>query len=776
MTARLNELCRRSPLLIVLDDVHRADEMSLRLLAFVTDQIWPAPLGLVVAYRNEESADGMWKTVIPGISAYRRTRTLTLAGLDTSDIDEWLRRQRISAPELIPAGLRERSGGNPLFLSEIVRLVQVGRGDHIPPSVLQLMGARVSGLPAPTRVALDMAALLGRDFGYAALATALHRSPFTIVRDLEPAVEAGVLVHDPARQGGYRFSHLLIRDAVLDVIGPARRAELHAVALTALRDTGWGVPSDLAHHAVQARMIIGDSAAAEFTSAAAQLADRSLAWEDAARWWQATLELLPQEAPNQQGTLMSLGRSLLKCGQIAAARRCFERVALHAQAVVDDALLAEAALAIGDTIAEVAADAGLIRMLDDALAAPGVTDGVRVRLQARRAIAAYWTADGKDDALRRSKDAVAGGRLVADDGVLGAALIARQFTLRGPDHLAERIAIGEEASEIAARLCDDDLRFRSHQWLIPDRFQAGDIDGVRVELAAATAIADASRDPLRRWWVTIFNGLLTGFSGDDGETERCAVEGGALGRRLGQPAADVYQVAQLVPLFWRCGRLQELDSQLNRLVAQFPGLPTLRCDALLVLAETGRRNAALTGLRRLVANDFGLFRRDSLFLASLAILGCTAVSLGDVPRAQAILTKLAPYATRNLIQGVPVGWGSAAWHLGRLAALVGDERAAAKYQAVADDLHTRWMAGPWGPPAVEQTKGSLRAYRLSLREQLVLGLLADGRANKDIAASLGISVHTVERHVANVFGKLGVHNRAEATAWAVRHEIGQSTT
>jgi predicted ATPase len=70
VTALLNELCRRLPLLIVLDDVHRADEMSLRLLAFVTDQIWPAPLGLVVAYRNEESTDGLWTTVIPGISAY----------------------------------------------------------------------------------------------------------------------------------------------------------------------------------------------------------------------------------------------------------------------------------------------------------------------------------------------------------------------------------------------------------------------------------------------------------------------------------------------------------------------------------------------------------------------------------------------------------------------------------------------------------------------------------------------------------------------------------
>ena len=86
------------------------------------------------------------------------------------------------------------------------------------------------------------------------------------------------------------------------------------------------------------------------------------------------------------------------------------------------------------------------------------------------------------------------------------------------------------------------------------------------------------------------------------------------------------------------------------------------------------------------------------------------------------------------------------------------------------------MAGPWGPPAAQQPSGSLRGYRLSRREQLVLGLLAHGRANKDIAASLGISVHTVERHVAHVFGKLGVHNRAEAAAWAVRHEIGQSTT
>ena len=53
----------------------------------------------------------------------------------------------------------------------------------------------------------------------------------------------------------------------------------------------------------------------------------------------------------------------------------------------------------------------------------------------------------------------------------------------------------------------------------------------------------------------------------------------------------------------------------------------------------------------------------------------------------------------------------------------------------------------------------------------MLALLASGQANSEIAVALGVSVHTIERHVANVFAKLGVRNRAEATAWAHRHGL-----
>ncbi len=60
---------------------------------------------------------------------------------------------------------------------------------------------------------------------------------------------------------------------------------------------------------------------------------------------------------------------------------------------------------------------------------------------------------------------------------------------------------------------------------------------------------------------------------------------------------------------------------------------------------------------------------------------------------------------------------------------------------------------------------------LTAREAEVLGLLAGGRTNKEIASALVLSVSTVQRHVANVYAKIGAHGRAEATAYALRRGI-----
>ena len=63
---------------------------------------------------------------------------------------------------------------------------------------------------------------------------------------------------------------------------------------------------------------------------------------------------------------------------------------------------------------------------------------------------------------------------------------------------------------------------------------------------------------------------------------------------------------------------------------------------------------------------------------------------------------------------------------------------------------------------------------LTLREQQVLDLLAEGLTNKDIAQALSLSVRTVEAHLRNIYDKLGVASRTEAALWAVNHDYGMT--
>jgi DNA-binding CsgD family transcriptional regulator len=355
-----------------------------------------------------------------------------------------------------------------------------------------------------------------------------------------------------------------------------------------------------------------------------------------------------------------------------------------------------------------------------------------------------------------------------DTEALGAALIARQFTLRGPDFLDERLAAGRAVLDIATRLDEADLRFRAHQWLVPDRFQAGDLTGVAADVEQMAAIAQARRNPLQRWWVLIYRGLLAGFAGRDGEAEELAHEAAALGRRLGLPAADAYRIGQLSRIYWAAGRLAELDDDIGQALARFPGLVTLRCIRALAHATAGRRADAAGEIEALTANGFAALPRDSLYLASLALLAEAAVTCRAAEAARPVLAALAPYETRNLIQGVPVGWGAAAWYIARLQWLTGRPGEAARSAATAQRLHRRWGAGGFPDPLADLGREGADAP-LSQRESQVIALLAAGRENAEMAAALGVSVHTIERHVANIFLKLGVRNRAEATAWAHRH-------
>jgi DNA-binding CsgD family transcriptional regulator len=758
-----------APRLVVVDDLHRADETSLRLLAYLSETLWPAPLGLIVTYRNTEvPAGSLAAGVIASLARAGGSSRCELAGLSEQSVAQWL---TSAAVEGVDAGvLHASTGGNPLFIAESIRLFAAGSRPGTPlRSVAEVIRERLAPLPADCREALEVASVLGRDFEYPPLAAALRVSPARAVAALDPAVNARLVSPEDGRAGAYRFVHTLIRDAVEEQLAPSRRARLHARVFTALRDTGWGQPADLAHHAVQARPNVSDDVAAAAARAAAEAADELLAWEDAATWWQMAIGLARRDCqdPSLQ---MRLGRSLLLAGRVDEARTCFEAAAAESARTGDGPALAACALAVGDTVAEVAADHKLVALLDQARRDPGVPAGQRARLAARWAIATYWQPGGRDQSRQASRAAVELAEQAGDTEALGAALIARQFTLRGPDFLEERLAAGVAVLDIATRLGDEDLRFRAYQWLVPDRYQTGSIGLVAADVEHMAAIAEARRNPLQRWWVLIYRGLLAVSAGHGRHAEEIATEAAALGRRLGQPAADAYRIGQLGRIYWATGRLAELEDDIEHALMRFPGLVTLRCMRALARATAGRTADAVAEIEALAADSFAALPRDSLYLASLAILGETAVTCQAADLARPILDRLLPYASRNLIQGVPVGWGAAAWHIARMQWLVGQRSDAAHSAATAQRLHRQWGAAGLGHPLADLGRPTT-AMPLSPREQEVLTLLACGQANAEIAAALGVSVHTVERHVANIFTKLGVRNRAEATAWAYRHGL-----
>ncbi len=765
----LREQAEAKPHLVVIDDLHRADEASLRLLAYLSETLWPASVGMVVTYRDTEVPPAsLIADVVAGLARGPGRHRCELAGLSPEGVAQWLGAAGLDGVD--PADLHARTGGNPLFISESIQLLTDGSRPDAPlRSVGEVIRERLAPLPPGCREALEVASVLGRDFEYPPLAAALQVSPAAAVAALDPAVNARLIGPAGDRAGAYRFVHTLIRDAVEEQLTPSRRAGLHARAFAALRDTGWGQAADLAHHAVHGRPGVSDEVAADAARSAAEAADRLLAWEDAATWWRSAIALSQRRDGLDTDLEMRLGRSLLLAGQVDQARDCFEAAAREAARTDDGVTLAASALAAGDTVAEVAADHRLVALLDLALRHPGVPPGPRARLTARRAIATYWQSGGQDESRRVSSQAVTLAEQAGDTEALGAALIARQFTLRGPGFLDDRLSAGLAVLGIAARLGDQDLLFRAHQWLVPDRFQTGALTEVAADVEQMAAIADARRNPLQRWWVLIYRGLLAGFAGRDAEAEELAHDAAALGGRLGLPAAEAYRIGQLSRIYWKQGRLPELDDDIAGAVVRFPGLVTLRCMRALASATAGRR-AAAAEIEALADGHFAVLPRDSLYLASLAILAEAAVTCRVTDAAREILAELTPYAARNLIQGVPVGWGAAAWYIARLQWLLGRHAEAASSAATAQRLHRQWGAAGLSDPLAALRRGAAAAP-LSQRETEVMRLLSSGRENAEIAAVLGVSVHTVERHVANIFVKIGVRNRAEATAWAHRRGL-----
>ena len=320
-------LADRSPLVLVFEDIHWADENLLDFLDHLVDWATGVPLLVVCTARPELLARRpSWGGGKPN------ALTISLSPLSDEDTARLLGEllERSVLPAETQAELLARAGGNPLYAEEYARMLRErGRIEQLPESVQGLIAARLDLLEPEQKSLLQDAAVVGRTFWVGTLAGLTDGERGSIERLLHSLERAEFVRRERttsiAGEIEYSFRHLLVRDVAYEEIPRAERAERHR------RAAEWigalGRPEDhsemVAYHYLQA-LELGAAAGLDTASfaRAAQVALTEAghraaglnAYETAARHYRAALDLLPEQDPRRAQLLFRLGRARFLVG------------------------------------------------------------------------------------------------------------------------------------------------------------------------------------------------------------------------------------------------------------------------------------------------------------------------------------------------------------------------------------------------------------------------------------------------------------------------------
>jgi predicted ATPase len=224
---------RSQPIVIAFEDLHWADPTSLDLLRALADRGAQAPLLLLATGRPEFR---------PPWSLRSHHSVISLSPLDRAGVAQMVGEisARHALSKEVIEGVSERTGGVPLFVEEVTRLL-LERGEQggvqaIPPTLQQSLAARLDRL-GPAREVAQIGAVLGRDFTYALLRNVAKANEPMLHASLDRLADADLLfVEGVPPQASYRFKHALIQDAAYESLLKSRRQALHRRAAEILVD------------------------------------------------------------------------------------------------------------------------------------------------------------------------------------------------------------------------------------------------------------------------------------------------------------------------------------------------------------------------------------------------------------------------------------------------------------------------------------------------------------------------------------------------------------
>jgi hypothetical protein len=750
--AVLDRASRSVPLVVVLDDLHAAGRPSALLVRFAATARLPRVL-LVATYRTAEAAlDPEVSDVITALES--ASPPLALPGLSDGDVRLLLP----GADASVVADIQRRGDGNPLFVSQVARLLGQGAATvadvPVPAGIRQAVRRQVArlasaadsdGPPAAAEV-LATAAALGPGVDPSLVAAVLGAGTGTVARLCDQATAIGLL--GPGRDVGevYRFGHALIRETLYAELAPQARAQVHAriaavlentvlntelaspapastvpastvPASTVPASTGGRSHAELAYHFLRAVPAGGEAAgrAVRYSRLAGQDALAVLAWEEAAGHFRRALDVQQRAAQATAAgrceLLLSLAEALTAAGPDPEAARALHEAVQLARHAGEPRLLATAALLNARHLDFNAPSDAVAALLREAAAALDPGDhALRARTLARLAMTLAPDLDAArataEEAVREAREAVTRDADSPDpDSGQGAAaalatsLLARHHVLWGTQDPGDALAAADEiiAAAQQARLPETELDGRVMR--LTHLLEAGDGPAAQRVLPGLGRLADVLGQPAARLTAWSRRSTLAALAGDFGPAADFSRQAFQAGQAAGLPDAGAVYWGQLYAIWLHAGLPHDdeqwMERELRDLVAR-SHLWAGHAAALVQLdAAHGGTEQARGRLDELAGPGLDLLRPDMLYAWALAEIARGCVLLQAAEHAPRIYRALAPYAGRAIVAaGAVMCSGSADHYLAGLAALDGDLAAADRHYRAAISCHRRLGARP----------------------------------------------------------------------------------
>jgi DNA-binding SARP family transcriptional activator len=706
------------PLVLVLDDLHAADEPSLLLLRFLARSLQDARLVLVGAYRDTEPRREALNTAVAEIRREPVTRYIRLGGLDADEVAtvvELLAGSRPS-PELAKAVHRETEG-NPLFVVELVRLLAAeGRLEEvaaapwrrrIPQGIREVIGHRLRQLSDDCKQLLSVASVLGREFRLDALERVSNRAREEVLDRLDEAQAARVVTDTPTGRDRLRFSHALIRDSLYGDLAGAERLRLHRRAVESLEELYQAEReqnlAELAYHALEAVPAGEVDRAIDYARRAGDQAAGLLAYEEAGRLFRMALEALALKLAADEGTrcelLLALGDAEARGGDVPAAQQTFLEAAGVASELDAPEQLARAALGYGGRWIWFRAgkDTHLIPLLEDALEQlPEGDSELRVMLMARLAGAL------RDHPVpeRRSAlttEALEIARRVGEPRTLAHAIGGTYSAFSWPRDTDAWLKMAHELIRLSDQMGDKEQAFFGHFHAFGAYMIKGDVSAADREYTETATLAQELRQPSQTWVSWIEEATQNLLAGRIGRAEEIAQRASEIGSHAQGLDATYWYVINLQGWSLRReqGRLPEILPLLETYVAEHPGVFIFRCLLASVYSELGREGDARRELDRLAAEHFENLEVGTEWFLGAAVLAWVCAILDDAERARGLYDALLPYPEYNVYAHPEAALGSASRPLGVLAATMSRWEEAERHFERALEMNERMGARPW---------------------------------------------------------------------------------